>query len=295
MRNEKEKTKIDLDQYLLLPIFFILLVIATSEARSEESISQSVITSEEASAFKIQSKNLKVNLGLEYSSNLRKRSSPDQDDSTALIIAPSYKISDKAAIDLRVDIIQNHDEERKTYITPTVVGFTPTKYDLSEELSFKPKVSLVLPTDETQREKESYRGSVSLRPTLEYNPSAFRKLTLANVFYFNKNFHEFEVKSNYSYNNEYSIRNRVILLYELNSKLSLELINDYVRLWTYKGNSSEQFYFGQSLGYEFIKNWSASLSHTNEGSVRGPNYNGESVEVFDEKTSYVSMGVSHVF
>lgn len=240
-------------------------------------------------------KKLNMNTTLEYASNLRKNSSPDKDDSFSLQLEPVYNFSKKSNLSLRMDMIQKLNDEKKSSISNTLLVYTPTTITLSREVQFKPKISMTLSTDETLRNEQSYQGTVSLRPVFEYVPTKIPGLILATTVYLNRNLHEYKTKSDYSPNIEYSVRNHFEVGYSWNEKWSIALANDYVRSWTYGGYAREAFYFAQSLNYEFLKEWLVSLSHENEGSVRGPNNNGENVEIFNEKSSYVSMGVTHVF
>jgi hypothetical protein len=267
----------------------VLQVIATEESRAETSgISKIQFDS-------IATKKLNTNLTFEYASNLRKGSSPDKDDSVSLQAESVYSFSKKSDLSLRLDMTQKLDDEKKSSLSNTLIIYTPTMIALNQEVQFKPEVSLTLPTDETLRDQQSYRGTLSLRPVFEYISLKFPGLVLVNTIYLNRNLHEYKTKNDYSPNIEYSVRNRFEIGYGWNDKWSLALANDYVRSWTYGGYAREAFYFAQSLDYEFLKKWFVSLSHENEGSVRGPNNNGENVEIFNEKSSYVSMGVTHVF
>lgn len=295
--SEGDKKSIDLDQYILIPIFLILLMFATTDARATEALTAaptSQIKMEEALPSG-DTKKFSLLLAVGHDSNLSARSNPDRDESTYMIINPSYQISEKSHIEARIDLTQNYDSERKTNATNTSVVFVPTAIDISSELKFKPEVSVTLPTDEFARDDESYQGSMSLRPSLNYTPSQIKGLVLLNRVYITKNFHEFEIKSNFSPNTEYSIRNRFAVSYAITEKLSIESVNDFTKGWSYNGYSKDSFYFSQSLGYEFIKEWNFSLNHKNEGAARGPNNRGENVELFATKSSYVGLEVSHVF
>lgn len=295
--NDKKQDSSDLDTYLLIPVLFILLIIAAVESRADVSATTLNISNLNVSKEQPQTAPQKLNLslGFEYASNLRKNSSPDKDDSASLRIEPTYNFSEKSNLSARIDLIQKFDSEKKSSVSNSVFVYTPTRFDLSKEVQFKPKVSITLPTDETLRDEQSYQGTISLRPTFEYAPAKIPGLLLVNEIYLNRNLHEYKTRNDYSANLEYSLRNRFGVEYQLGDKWSMEFVNDYVRSWTYGGYPREAFYFGQSLNYEFVKQWLASVTHENEGSVRGPNNNGENVEIFNEKSSYVSMGVTHVF
>lgn len=296
--NKKDPGSLDLEIYLLIPVFFILLIIAAVESRAEAAeISLPTQMTQNFSEIQLEStaKKLNMNMTLEYASNLRKDSSPDKDDSVSLQLEPIYNFSKKSNLSLRLDMIQKLNDEKKSSFSNTLLVYTPIAIALNPEVQFKPKVSITLPTDETLRDEQSYLGTVSLRPVFEYIPTKIPGLILANTIYLNRNLHEYKTKSDYSPNIEYSVRNRFEVGYGWNEKWSIVLANDYVRSWTYGGYAREAFYFAQSLNYEFLKEWLVSFAHENEGSVRGPNSNGENVEIFNEKSSYVSMGVTHVF
>jgi hypothetical protein len=290
------KEKPDFDQYLLLPIFFILLVIATVESRADDaSGTNSVQIQEIKDQAEAAPKKFELTMAAEYSSNLMSNSNPDKDADASLIIKPVYAFSEKTNLAARVDLIQDFDSDKTTKASNTALILQPTKMDLNKEISFTPNLAISLPTDKTQRYQDSYRGTFSLRPTVDYVPSKIPGLTLSNGIFLSRLFHGYEFKRDYSANNEYSIRNRLIVAYEWKDKWSLELTNDYVRAWTYKGYANDAFYFAQELAYQFIKNSAVYVSHKNEGSARGPNNNGDNVEIYNAKSSYVSLGLSHVF
>lgn len=283
--------KIDLDQYILIPVFLILLIFATTEVRAQESSAQVVAQMEEVAPAK--TKKISASVTLEHASNLSARNNPDRDESTSLILEPKYVISEKASVAGRVDFVQNYDSERKSAITNSVVVLAPTKIDLAKELQFIPEVSATLPTDQDMRDETTFRGGLALRPTLTYNVNS--KLSLLERVYLAKNFHEYEITANYAPNVEYSIRNRFAASYAVGSKWSLDATFDFVKAFTYKGYSRETFYFAQSLNYLIKTDWIISVGHKNEGSASGPNNHGENVAFADSKSSYISLGLSHVF
>ncbi|MES2767615.1 MAG: transporter [Bdellovibrionota bacterium] len=293
---QNNSNQLDLDQYLLIPIFLILLIIATTEARATEtSATQMSKAKIEDIAPAASAKKLALTLTLEHASDLKSKANPDRDESTSLIIQPKYNMSETAFLEGRIDLVQNYDSEKRTGVTNSVIILSPTKIDLSKEIAFMPEVSVSLPTDEKIRDDESYQGSVTLRPSVLYSSEAVKGLAILNRVYINKNFHQYELKRDFSANAEYSIRNRFAVVYNFTEKFALELVNDYTRSWTYNGYSKDAFYLAQALGYEFAKDWNVSVSHKNEGSARGPNNNGENIELFAQKSSYLSLGLAHVF
>jgi hypothetical protein len=302
LKENQKNQKPDLDHLLLIPIFFILLVFATVKSHAEESATATAIqvNAVQTSAAEIQvpkaiNKKLQMTAAVEYSSNLMANSNPDKKDSTTLIVKPGYNFSEKTNLAGRIDLIQNYDSEKRTKTSNTAVVFQPTIIELSKELNFMPDIAVALGTDAQMKHDESYRGTLSIRPTFNYAPEKIKGLTLSNGIFLNRLFHEYEVKRDFSANNEYTIRNRFIIFYAFNDDWSLELTNDYVRGWTYKGYANDAFYFTQELSYQFIKNWNAYVSHKNEGSARGPNNNGDNVDIASQKTSYVSLGLAHIF
>lgn len=276
---------------MVLWILFVFVLGLTS-AHAQESMTSSIL------ANQLQNSNSKkwlLELSLEHASNLASDSNPDRNEATSLIIIPMVSFSEKSNLEARMDLIQRHDSENQTKTSNTVIVYTPTRVDFSEELKFKPKISVTLPSDIEARDDLSYQGSIGFVPTLEYTVSRIKGLTLLNAVYFSKNFHEYEQQRNYKPNTEYSIRNRFVVYYAVTEKFSVELINDFVKSWSYGSFARDNFYFAQVLEYKFIRNWSTYLLHKNEGSVRGPNNHGENVDLFSEKSSYIAMGLSHVF
>lgn len=279
-----------------ISIFIILLIFAATEVKSEEvsAVQTSQIQATEV-APEVSEKKISLSLTLEHSSNLNEKSNPDRDESTSLIIQPKYIFSEKSQVEARMDIVKSYDSEGSTKTTNTIIIYTPTKIDLSKELSFEPQVAVTLPTDQKFKDDESYRGSLTLRPTLLYSPSQIKGLNILNRLSLSKNFHEYEINNKYSPNVEYSLRYRLGISYAFTEKLMIELVNDYSMGRTYNSYNRDIFYFAQSIGYEFTKNWTVSISHKNEGPATGPGNSGSNIAIYDTKSSYLGLGVSHVF
>lgn len=304
MKHQVKKEKPDLDQYLLLPIFLILFIFAAVESKAQESASSAIqasgiqtstLEAESVIPAEAETKKLLVNVGVEYSTNLMAPKNPDLDQSTAIIIQPAYSISDKSSLAARIDLIQNFNDEKRLKTSNTALIYNPISIELAKEFSLDPLIAIVFPTDQESRYLESYRGTLSVRPTISYAPEKIPGLTLSNGVYLSKLFHEFEVKRNFSANNEYSLRNRFIISYKISDKLAVESVNDYVRSWTYNRYQNDAFYFTQKIAFTLKKDWALAFAHKNEGSARGPNNNGDNVEVLNEKTSYVSINLAHDF
>ena len=285
----------DLDMFWLIPIVIFLIVIAITDAKANISDQKTSIKVEESVVpNNITKSAIEFSLSLEQASNLQKKSDPDRTDATSIIMQPSIKLSEKSAIKMRTDLVLSSTSEHSADFTDTVILYQPSKYEILEG-TFYPNVALVLPTSDNTRKETTLQGGISFRPTLEYPVSKIKGLTLGTVIYMNKSFHEYEVKRNFEANVEYSVRGRFIIFYQFSEKFAMELLSDYVKGWSYNGYSRDQFYFRQELSHKLDDKWSIYLSHKNEGTVRGPNNHGENVDVYSARTSYLGLGVTHVF
>jgi hypothetical protein len=239
-------------------------------------------------------KNWNFNAIAVYNSNLHKNSDPDHDSSTSLVTEAQYSFSKKTKLYGRVDVIHSFNEDETTKFSDTVIVLTPWTQSWSRDLQFHPDASIILPTDKDEFHDQSFRGALSLRPTVDYQ-TPWKWLSISNILFLTRNFHAYTQNRDFSPNVEYSMRERFVIGISPIEKLRLELTNDYVRAWTYSGYEHDAFYFGQEFSYEFQKSWMALLGHKNEGAVNGPNNQGENVAFYDAKTSYITVGLGHEF
>lgn len=282
-----------LSEFLLIPILFIIFL--TSALHADESQTLTLQLPKDEVVEKKETR-LNITLGTEYSSNLQKSSDPDRSDTLTAIINPAYSFKNGVALDIRTDIVKQFRDEERTHLTDTalVVGL-PAANLIKDRLQFIQLFGATLPTDDKKYEDESYRGTISLRPRLIFQVPEFGSLKVTNTLYLNKNIHEFNVKNTGEENVEYSIRNRIALDYAITEKLSVSLLNDYTRGWTYKSNARETFLFAQELACEILKQTSIYVGHQNQGAVRGPGNSGTNLSAFDDRSSEVYGGVSKTF
>lgn len=279
--------------HLLVQILFLIFLTAALYAADSQT---STLQLPKDEAVENTDTKLSLTLGTEYSSNLQKNSDPDRFDTLTLILNPTYVFSNGVALDVRTDVVKEFRDEERTHLTDTAVVLSlPSVNLIKDRLQFAQLFGATLPTDEKKYEDESYRGTVSLRPRLILNIPEFGSLKITNTLYLNKNIHEFSVKRTGEENVEYSLRNRIAIDYSITNKLSLSLINDYTRGWTYKSNSRETFLFAQELAFEILNLTSIYVGHQNQGAVRGPGNSGTNLSAFDDRSSEIYGGVSKTF
>ncbi len=240
-------------------------------------------------------KKYSFSIGTEYQTNLRKNSSPDQDNSTSLNLVGEYVLRPQSSITAEIDIIRSHKSDGSTQLSNLVIAYKLTEYEILKELSFKPILYTILPTNERAREDQTFNGALMIRPVMVYRPSNISDLTITNSLYLVKQFHEYNVQRNYAQNTEYILRYRLDVGYNLLEKLSIGGRADYIRGWTYSRFAKDNFYLMQYLGYQLNSSWSTYVAHENQGAIRGANNYGNNIEVFSEKSSYVSLGIRHIF
>lgn len=282
LRMKSDKRFLSLSLFVL---FFLIVGGANAQQKSTTSVSEI--------APKEPFKRLSMELLGEISTNLYSDTSSSKESSMALTMIPTIHFKNQTKLVVTGILSRDISEEHKTKFSNTRLDYSLRSIE-NKALKLTVTPGIVLPTDYDLYETDSLRGAASLGlPTVLKIPVENLKVIYAPRF--TKNFHEFNTNANYRSNLEYSLRHRLQLGYEVTSKLSIGLVSDFTQGWTYRGTAKQSFAMAQEISYALSKQLSAAVSHSNEGSAKKQGGAGSNIEMFNDHTSQLTLGLDYVF
>lgn len=243
------------------------------------------------------SKSISYSLSIEDNQNLYEARDYEKVHSTDFGFTPKYSLGDfnySAAF----SVSHQNNLQKDTSLGNTNISIARKPFESFLGTDWKPAMGLniSLPTDEEQKRNSHYRGGLGLRASL--NRSLVLLSLPLEVLYAlsgNKNFHEFDLSAEGTPLIEYSLKNRLGLDLALTEKFTLSLLFDYINGLTYRKSPREKFSANLETGYEFNKEFSASLGVATEGNAKKSNDFDSNISFFNENTSVIHTGVSLLF
>ena len=229
-------------------------------------------------------------------SNLYETDSREYEARGRLTIAPSYKFNPNYRATVSASLLQDFEGGREGLLSNAKATVTRVPIKISQDSFIIPAAGARLPTNVKDRKDNSFVGAAIAEATLLTNWT-FKDSPFTTLYavYLTKNFHEYERGREGNDNTDYSIINYFGVEKYLTSKLSILIDGDYSFARTYRGNPKSLFSIGQSLSYEFTRDFSVTVGHSNGGNMFQANGTDYDVQVFDENRSIVYANIRAVY
>ena len=231
-------------------------------------------------------------LDLSIDSNLKDQSQSDYSSTLALRVIPALRISSKAKIKADFTLEQKNYADKSSEVTDTAIILERDAIDLRPDLTVKPNIFGVIPTNEPNRNDNSFQGGAGLGAIFDLKiDSLGEQATLTYAPSFLQNFYEFESNNNLEANLSYRIRHNLAFLQPLGNGFSLELFGRYQTGWTYTNALRTIFILYESLKYDISENAAVYLQHTNQANALRANGVDSNVRLYDDSTSTFAIGL----
>lgn len=271
------------------------LVASSARAQSTNAYSASVSTKKVESLKTVKEKALTLAIDLSGTTDLEKTDSAESTRATTLGLGLNYKINQDYLLLLAQAISYSNNGSYAVEASNTVLAFSAKPIKLSEVTHLTPLVKALLPTNEDNREYDSFRGAAAASLTLVHKTYLGVPLTISLSEELLKNVHEFESNAGNKANLSYRARTVGSFAFELGDHLDLSLSASYDAGRTYQEALRTAFKASQELSYKFTKSTSTYLSHSNGGDALGANGTESQIKIADDRTSTVSLGFRTVF
>lgn len=191
---------------------------------------------------------------------------------------------------------QDFNNERKLLARDSVLTLTKPLGKLGDNVNVIARAGATLPLSKASNETNGLITAFRINPLFSINASGLIEgLSLIYRPTFIYNIHEYETSLTGNSNQQYTINQRITVLYPLLKNLYLSLDNTYVRSWTYKGNANDFYSLDQSLSTNFTKSFSGFMGHSIGGNALNVNGQESDIRIFDTRVSSYYIGISYQF
>lgn len=275
-------------------IFFCLVMVLgflslVSIARAQSNTS-TLATPEEA---KKETSAFHILLNATTSSNMYAEGS-QREMATELLINPSYKLAEKMTLSSKGVLSRDNNTSEDTQEgnssisnVSLTLGFQGPV--VGPELKTTYAFSGIAPTNETSRKRDRLKGAAAVAGGIK---GTWKRLTAGYGISLQRNFHEFNINAAGQANVEYSLTQTLSQEIDLSSGWSLSFEEMYRQGRTYRNFQRQTYGFGADINYEITKQWAANVGWANEGAALKPNGTESNVELYDENTSTIHIGIT---
>ncbi|MCR9203714.1 MAG: hypothetical protein NXH75_03990 [Halobacteriovoraceae bacterium] len=192
---------------------------------------------------------------------------------------------------------QDFQNEKELRVRDSLLMLTKPIGNLTNNISFTARGGLTLPLSEQSNKFSGLITAIRFNPIFSINASDL--IPSLRVIYrpsFVYNIHEYNQQVSGESNTEYSINQRLTILYPLLDNLYLSFDNTYIRWTSYLGSETDIFSFDQSLSTNLTKNLNLFFGHNIGGNALAINGQESDVRIFDiEDGSEYYIGISYQF
>lgn len=258
--------------------------------RTNDALAQPVMS--ERLVLKKSKKDLTVPFGVEYGTNLNQQNDVDKKEGLSLSLKPSYKINDSFTVLSEVVFNQDLTGPKNSSLDNTVLGGSYKK-KINDRISWKSALFGILPTDENLRKNTSFQGAAKGFTGLEF-PNAFLGTNVSYSLSYTRNFHGYSQTNTGSFNIRESVTNSLSLDVPFLQKYAFFTSFGYQTAWNYADTQYYKFLAAAGFGYQTTKTISLSLATVNEGNALKPNGTDSNIELFNDRSSLVILGMTYL-
>ena len=239
-----------------------------------------------------------VNLG--YNSNLYERDAFQSKTSTTADLLVNYRLSGSNVLRAFGSATQEHSQGRESKIAD---GYTAWVNDgfwsRGKVATIGQQVRLAVPMSRESVKRDEKLTGVTVAPMAVINLTPVGIIGAMLIFQpaVTKNFHKYEMNRAFKTNNEYTFSQLIRAVWGFTERAYLLSDFIYRKAWSYGGtqkNDTTSYSF--SVGYNFTNALSASTGITTDSTIRNfQNGSDQNIELFNQNTSSVFLGLTYVF
>jgi hypothetical protein len=236
-----------------------------------------------------------IPVAFEYASSLHQRNSYERKAQESLSLVPTYKISENLSASLLTSIYKddsNAEEGGTTSIDNTRLSLSANSA-LSIDTLWTRGISATFATNQALREQTSYQGGLRLSTGLAFS-ELFLGSSLQYNLSFTRNFHEFEITADGSFNVRETLGNSLELTLPLGGPVSFQTSFLYTTGYTYRDDIRTKFAAEANLLWQVTKAFVIAAGTSNEGNALGPNGTDSNIEFFNDNSSLVKLGLTYI-
>lgn len=231
----------------------------------------------------LESPRFSFNANFDYSTNLQDTDTFQNRRNSVIGLSPRYRLNDTWTLLGRAGFAQSFTQENRSDLLNTSLSITRRPYKLGRYANLRPTYTLILPTNEVQRNDDSLNGA------LQVSGNAFINTNTNFILAFGAsgrlNTHDFSISAISGANIERVISAWNTLGWQITPKWQIIGQSVYRVATTYRGSNRNQFVLAQSITYIPSRKYSISVGHDNRGSVFQKDGSGSNVNLFESTTS----------
>jgi len=230
---------------------------------------------------------LSATMGVTYDSNLQESETYEHAAGVLVRGIARYRLNDDYLLSASTGLTQRMTQENRTDMINTTITLAHTPFAIGTLGDMRPLVSLVLPTNGIQRDKESLRGALRAGAAFYVKTNSnFIMETGASV---TLNNHQYSRSAFDVANIQWRGSPYIIVGWSFGDHWQVTAYNGLEATRTYNGTDREFFELDQSITYIANRKWNVTLGHNNAGSVTTLDGRGSNVAFFDSRTSTVYL------
>jgi len=273
----------------LIMVAISLYMIWADRAQAQTSLTKAV-------AVDAAKKKFSLSTSIAVDSNLRATSQADYSANLFLSLIPAYQISQLLNLSARLDLEQKLYANDQTALSDMLINIRREALPINLNLDFIPQIFAVLPTNETNRNENSFQGGAGFAGGIKYKKTLYNKAgSIDASFSALKNLHEFERTNLLEANLSHRLRYTLTVIQEFSKKLSAEIIARYQTGWTYQNALRTSFLLTETIRLSIDESSSVYISHTNSGDALRPNGIDSNIRLYNAADSTWSTGIDIQF
>jgi hypothetical protein len=239
-------------------------------------------------------------LSVGYNSNLYERNTNSSVASTSADAVLNYRANKSNVIRGYVGGSQEQTQGKESHLNDGFVALVNDGFWKRGPVStIGQQVRLIVPMSRESVKRDERITGVTVAPTFVFNmtPVGLTGVMLVYQPAGTKNFHKYEVNRAYRTNNEFTLSHLFRAIWSFTDKAFF--LSDFVyrNSWSYGGISKDPVSsYSVSLGYNVSDAFSLSAGVSTDATIRNfENGADQNIQLFNQKTSSIFLGLTYVF
>ena len=235
-------------------------------------------------------KNYSASFSSSITTNMFKPSTPDHQLSSDFNLSVALKPMKENSVSFALAANKDLKGEREFNWSDGSLAYSHSLYK-TEDYSISGAAIVILPMSKSSREIQGLNTGIIIAPTISsaFGTDSFSASLRPSARY---NFHRYKTSLLGGSNTEYALGARLTLGYNFTDEISVNAASSYNRNTTYYGNTSDNYAFIQSLGYQATPEFALELGHANGGNALAPNGTDTDINFYDDNSSTVYFALT---
>lgn len=276
--------------------FTIAVIVISSQVRAQTSsvgsLPDGTSVVQVSPEVKEESKKFSLDLGLEMAEKIVKDETTPKENTTSVIIAPSYRINDLLIVVGRIMISQDNYAQHETNASDAKLAVGVTGYQFNTHFKSTHSVATIIPASVKSTRDDRLKGNISLTNGISFTGDY---ITAAYKIELLRNFHEYTQNINGVANIEYRLSQIVELKIPITDQIAFVTGGVYKMARTYNNFERYAFGFDADVTYEFVKNLTANIGTSNDGSAVKSNGVDSNIALYDDTSSIIRAGLTYSY